>query len=164
MTTTVVPRRVASHAKLAKDLVRAGRSRTTIPQQNPYVAQLAKDLLSREGAPRRAFDQVASLIADLAQRGQLEDAESVGLMYVAIARFEYQKAHGAAPSMSRAQAHMAEEEAEASVELAETAFAHEPTVGNYLRYLTASAAHIRARVQLDDVIRQELVKANAGEP
>lgn len=160
--TSIVPRRVARHAALTKDLVRAGRSRARRPQQNPYVAQLAKDLLSREGAPRRAFDQVASLIADLAHRGRLEDAESIGLMYVAIARFEHQKEHGAGPALTRAEAHLAEEEAEGAVELAETAFAHEPTVGNYLAYLIRSAAHVRARLQLDDVIRRELVTLNAG--
>ncbi len=164
MPTTETLRRVVQHARLTKDLVRAGRSRTRVPQQNPYIAQLAKDVLSRAGTTCRPFEQVAGLIADLAQRGALEDAEAIGFAFVAIARFEHQKAHGTrGPELSRADAHRLEEEAEGAVELAETAFAHEPSVGNYIRYLGLSAAHIRARQQLDTVIQRELVATNAAE-
>jgi hypothetical protein len=165
MATTAIPHRVARHSELTKDLVRAGRSRTRVTQQNPYVSQLAKDLLSRQGAPRPAFDQVAWLVADLAQRGELEDAEAIGHLYIAIARFEYERTHGRAPLLNIGEVHLAEEQAEAAVEIAEIEMRNNPgSISHYLNYLRCAAAHERRRSQLNELARREVVAANANSP
>lgn len=166
--TTAWPSVVAKHhAALIKDQIRRGRAHTTQPQTDPHVTQLAKDVLSRNDDPRRrGIEQVLELTIDLARRGALEDAEGVGCLLIAIARHEYHTAHPERSGMSVSvrEAHLAEEKAEGLCDEAEAAFAHEPTQSNYMRYLTASAAHVRARLLLDDSVRAEILRQREAMP
>lgn len=161
-TTTFAPR-VARHARLVKEQLRSARSRTTRPQTDPYVRHLAKEILSRETEPRRrGVEQTCALVGDLAGRGELEDAEAVGYLLIAVAQQEYRATHPEtlAP-LDVATAHIAEQRAEGIVNDAETEMSHHPTVANYLRYLTARAGHVRAVERLDESVRAELVRENA---
>jgi hypothetical protein len=158
---TVPARRVANHAQLMKETLRSSRSRAQVPQSNPYVAQLAKDLLSRESAAtRRGVEQVAALVSDLAHRGTLGDAQAVGYMYLAIAEYEYERTHPGetAAMLSEAEAHIAEERAEGQVEEAETVMARFPTTANRLDYLSKCAEHLRTIHQLNRAVRANVVK------
>lgn len=164
MPTTTFTATVVRRARLMKDALRSARSRTEQPQTDPYIRGLAKEILSREDQPRRrAVEQVCALVDDLAHRGSLEEAESIGYLFVAIAQHSHAALAGAlSVSIDIATAHMAEECAEADVEQAECAMAHPPhTISKYLAYLTASAAHIRARHQLDAVIRHAVIAEHA---
>jgi hypothetical protein len=160
MPTTQVATRAASHAAVVKDALRQGRSHATIPQSDLYVVHLAKDILSRDSVTsRKSVEQVIALVIDLAQRATLEDAEAIGYTLVAIARDEFAKAHpNVCHLVSVGAAQMIEEQCEGRVDEAEALMAYEPTVSNYLNYLAASAAHLRARTQLDDAVRGEVVK------
>lgn len=158
-TTTNAHAAVSRHAASLKQTIRGARSRATVKQADEYTRNVAKAVLSSERT--RAVEQVVALVVDVAQRGSLEDAEAIGLHLAAIARAE----HAAARPMeirgvlSVPEAHALEEHAEGAVEEAETAMAHHPgSASHYLNYLTAAAAHTRARRQLDEAVRFEATK------
>jgi hypothetical protein len=168
MPTTASARRVARHTSLTKETFRAARSRAIVPcHTNPYAAHLAKDLLSRESEPRRrSMDHTAALVADLAHRGSLEDAESPGQLLIAIARHEHALAHPETANphpLSIEEAHIAEEQAEGIVEEWETRMAHDASPSNCLGYLAARAAHRRTCEVLDEAVRAAIVAQNATE-
>ena len=148
-------------AALLRDIVRSGRSHTHRPQDNGYVAQLAKDVLSRVGDRRhiKCLELTAALIADIGARGELEDAEAVGYMLIAVARHAHHSAHPdyTKPVRSMRELRLAEEQAEAEQELAETRFDYEPTQTNRLALLRATATHMRAEQEMLDGVRSSLV-------
>lgn len=154
---------VVRHAETLRDALRRSRSLATAKQTDPYVSQLAKDALSRERS--KCVLQVTALVVDLAQRGSLEDAESIGLHLCAIARSEHAARHpdGRIVELSIQEAHLAEERAEGAVEEAETAMAHNPdSLSHQLAYLSAAAVHERARRALDAAVRRSVAAQAAG--
>jgi hypothetical protein len=158
-TTTGEVRAVARHAATVKDAFRRSRSLTTEKQTNPYVAQLAKDALTRDRS--KCIEQVTALLVDLAVRGTLEDSEAIGQHLTAIARAEYASAHpeAAHAELSIAEAHQLEERAEGAADEAECAMAHHAgSMSHQLAYLAASAVHTRARRELDEAVRRTVAR------
>ena len=158
--TTGMGAAVARHAERLKECFRWARSRATRKQENEYTRQLAKDVLSSDR--RKSIEHVCALVVDIAQRGSLEDAEAIGQSLIAIARSEHAAAHpGKDVELSRAEAHIAEEQAEGDVEICETRMALEPSTTNLIAFLAASARHARARRELDAAVRRDLAKRPA---
>jgi phosphoglycolate phosphatase-like HAD superfamily hydrolase len=154
---------VGRYNRLLKDMVRGGRSRATVRQSNPYVQQLAKDVLSREGEPAKqvkCLEQTAALIEDIARRGSLEDAEQVGWAMVAIARQAYRESHPEYARQKRSirELRLLDEQAEAAEDLAETAFDYTASDANRLALLSASSRAIKAQEELNDAVREGLVQ------
>lgn len=147
---------VSRHAKSVKEALRRGRTFADRRQDDERARNIAKKVLSSDRS--KAVEYVVTLVVDIAHRGSLEDAEAIGQHLIAIARSEHAAAHpdGTRVQLSRAEAMLAEEAAEGDVEQAETALALEPTLGNMLRYLGASARHSRARRDLDEAVRREV--------
>lgn len=154
-TTTSYRAVVARHAARIKDAFRFGFSRTTRPQSE-YVRSLKKSVLSSERC--QAVELVCALVVDLAQRGELEEATSIGEHLIATARVEHASANPAtdAPILSRAEAHIAEERAQGEKENAETAMSNFPTLSNKLRFLAADAAYERAAKQFRTAVQREV--------
>lgn len=151
------------HAETVRDALRRSRSLAKAKQTDPYVTQLAKDALSRDRS--KCVLQVTALVVDLAQRGSLEDAESIGLHLCAIARSEHAATHpdGRKVELSIQEAHLAEERAEGAVEEAETGMAHNSdSLSHQLAYLSAAAKHQRARRDLDAAVRRSVAEQAAG--
>lgn len=149
---------VERHTKRLRELFKWGGARANErkPQHDDYVIQLRKDVLSRDRS--KAIEHVVSLVVDIAQRGSIDDAEAIGQALIAIARSEHAAANREERRvmLSRAEALLAEEAAEAAVEQAETSLALFPTLGNHLKYLALSAEHSRARRNLDDVVQRDI--------
>lgn len=148
---------VSRHAAGLKDALRSARSRTHMKQTDEYSRSVAKKVLS--STESKAVEHVMTLVIDLAQRGSLEDAESIGLSLAAIARAEYSVAHPDAARQlpTRDEAAMAEEEAQGVRELAEKAMDLDPrNVSKRLAFLAASARYSQAARTLDEVVRNEL--------
>lgn len=150
-------RAVVRHAGRMKDTLRWARSRTKSPQSIDYVKVTAKAVLS--GKQCKAVEIVTALVIDIAQRGELGDAESIGQHLTAIARAEYAAAHPTerAPLLSFAEASIAEERAQGEMENAEEALKHFPTLTNRLRLIAASKNYERAKR-----IRDARVELDAG--
>jgi hypothetical protein len=143
---------VAHATALVKDAIREGRSRCKRGTQPDYVRQLAKDALSPERTRSRCVEQFLAFVVDIAQRGELVDAEEIGLRVIAVAREASGKNR---PDLSLAEAHAREEAAEGDVEDAEIQMAYPETRGPsaYARFLRCSAVHTSARRDLENVVR-----------
>jgi hypothetical protein len=143
---SLVPRASA----LVKDAIREGRSRCTRGTQPQYIEQLAWDALNPQRSRSKCVEQFLAFVVDIAQRGELVDAEEIGLRVIALAR---EASPDKTPELSFAEAHMAEERAEGETEDAEIAMVHRPTRANYDRFLRSSAVHTSKRRDLEDVVR-----------
>lgn len=158
-TSTSVRDMVHRYAGPFRDAIKQARSRVTMTQVDEYARNVAKKTLPAD--PRsEALEYVVALVVDLAQRGTLEDAESVGHHLTAIARAEYGSRHPVGVQLSEEEAHLAEELAEGEVEVAETAMARNPgSISHKLAYLVAAAKHTAARRVLDESVRRVAVTA-----
>lgn len=148
---------VARHAASLKDVLRFARSRATKQQTVEYVRALAKSVLSSIRC--KAVEIVVALVVDLAQRGSLEDAESVGLQLAAIARAEHPSTD---PELSIAEAQIAEQLCEGDCNAAESRMAYAPSISNLLAYLASSARHRESRRVLDAAVRKAIAKEQAA--
>lgn len=166
MTTAAIPSTttwrdaVVRHSRHLKDVLRFARSRAGRKQDDEYTRSLAKSVLSSERS--KCIEQVVSLVLDVAKRGTIEDAESIGHALVAIARAEWAASHTNQPArLSVEEAHLIEERTEGDVEQAETAMAHHPgSLTHYLAYLRTAAVHTAARRDLDDAVRRSAARAS----
>jgi hypothetical protein len=137
---------------LVIDAIREGRSRCTRGGQPKYIEQLAKDALNPNRDQSRCIEQVCALVIDIATRGELVDAEEIGLRLIALAREAFY-AGKERPTLSLAEVHIAEEEAEGAAEDAETVMVHRRTRASYDAYLRRAAVHTSKRRDMDDVVR-----------
>lgn len=156
--TTTYRAAVARHSTRLRELFRAALSRTKPRRHSEYEysRHVAKAVLSSDRS--KALEHVVALVIDLAQRGHLEDATSIGEQLIAIARVEHAAVNQQpdAPQLSVDEAHLAEEYAEGAVEVAETALARNPhSLSHALAYLNAAATHTRTRRELDAAVRRE---------
>jgi hypothetical protein len=148
---------VANGSTVVKDAIRQGRSRCTRGTQSKYVAELAKSIADARGRSR-CVEQFLTFVVDIAQRGELVDAEEIGLRLIALAREAHYEGKPR-PTRSLAEVHIAEEEAEGEAEDAETVMVHRPTRANYDVYLRKAAVHTSARRDMDGVVRELQIAA-----
>lgn len=159
-TTTAFSATVARHANTLKEQLRFWRARAPIQQRtNSQASEIAKKVLSSEKSA--AVEHVVGLVVDLAQRGSLADAESVGLSLAAIARAEWAAAHPAQRrvQLSREEAAIAEEQAEGVMESAETVLHMDPTNQSKRLALLAASATYKEALRIRDEVERALAMA-----
>lgn len=154
--TTSVASAVSRHARRLKDAFRFVRSRATRKQDDEYTRGIAKACLSSEKS--KAIEHVTTLIVDIARRGELAEAESLGHEFIAIARAEYLASHPTEQTrqLSVDEAGLAEQAAQGERECAEKAMDLFPTATNKLRFLASSLKYSAAAGALDAAVRREL--------
>lgn len=147
---------VSRHSARLKEALRRARSLAARRQESEYARNVAKAVLSSEKS--KAVEQVVTLVVDIAQRGTLEDAEAIGRALVAIARVEWAGAHPGVTGtqMSRAEAHLLEQEAQGKRETAEARMSEFPGLGNFLAFLAADAEYERAARLLRQAVQAEV--------
>lgn len=146
---------VDRHSARVKDMLRLGRSRTTVRQNDKYAIELSKKILSSDRS--KGVEQFLTLLLDMARR-KSPDAETVALYLVAIVRAENPTTD---PVLSVEEAKIAESLCEGDCNVAEERMLIEKTLTARLAYLAASAKHREARRVLDAAVQREIAKAPA---
>lgn len=146
---------VSYHSERVRSVIRAARSRINHKRcpSDPYVSGLAKAALGDRRS--KCIEQITSFVIDIAQRGALEDAESIAEALRGAARAEWNRAH-ARCTESYADAWAAESDAQKRQDDCERAFALDPSETNEIRWQAAKAVYVVACDRLSDAMRREI--------
>lgn len=131
-----------------RDAIRYARSCTTRTQDNERARAVAKRTLPAKPL-NASLEHTTLLLVDCAARGAAVQAEAA----LEELRVAIRATRGDVPLPTFREAHLAEEQAEAAREYAETALAHENTPENRDRFIRASAEYDVAADTLDAVVR-----------
>lgn len=146
-----------------RDAIRAARSRINHRERpsDAYTMGVAKAALGDRRS--KCIEHITALVVDVAQRGSLEDAESIAIALRQVARDAFHRTHPARTE-SYADAWQHESAAQHRVDACERAFAMDPSESNEFRYVAAQAVYVVAQERLHDAMRREVARRTSSRP